>query len=446
MPEEPRGRSRRIHTLTLLAFLWAAFVLYGTTIPFDFSADPQVVSQGWNELRQSAYRLLQLRRPSWSDVISNLALLAPWSALLAARFRLAGRGFWTTAAISIGTAVALSAGVEYLQIYARSRYASVWDVFLNASGAVAGFAVGWTAPVLYRKASPTLGAAIAARPLTVLSITSAACVWFAALAPFDLSLDVGTVRAAVRLARVIPFGPTIGHEAVVDDPLAWGSELVTAVMLGGLFSLALREWRWKGVPRILGACFAACVLSLFMEASQLFAQGRRTDLTSTAMYLAGSLMGAGIVASKPSRPPEAWGGAALTAWGVGALLRSIAPLSFGLPGQAELARALWIPFLAYFRRLDLVSVSDMMLQVLTFAPMGALLAFHRPSLRMRHVAVAGFLVGALFEALQLFNPHRTTDSTDAVLAAMGAAGGFFLWRAGSSRVQRLTRATQNRPA
>ena len=428
--------ARRVHTLTLLALLWGAFVLYGTTIPFDFSTDAGTVAQGWRELKLSAYRLLHLKRPPWSDVVSNLALFAPWSAFLAARARLSGRGLAAAAALAIGSAIVFSAGVELLQIYARSRYASVSDVFLNAAGAVAGFVVGWAGPSLYRRVAPTIAVAAARRPLTALSAVTAGLVWFSSLAPYDVSLDVGTLRQAVRPARVIPFGPTIGRETIFDDPLAWGSEAAAAVLLGGLFSLALREWGWKGWGRALGAAAAACTLSIAIEAFQLFVVGRRSDLSSTVMYLSGALAGAGIVALDPGRQPSRWALPALWAWGVSALLEAMAPLSFGLPSQTELHRALWIPFLGYFRRMDLNAISDLMLQVLTFVPMGALLAVLYPALRLRHAAVAGFLAAASLEALQLFNPHRTTDSTDALLAALGAAGGLLLWVAGSNRAMR----------
>jgi glycopeptide antibiotics resistance protein len=441
----PGGRPRRLHPLTLLAFLWGAFVLYGTTIPFDFSADPATVDQGWRELRSSAHRLVHLLRPSWSDIVSNLLLFFPWSALLAARGRLAGRGLALAALVAIGTGASFSVAVEYLQIYARSRYASVWDVTLNVVGAAAGFVAGWLAPAVYRRVAPRIAAAAASRPLTVLSAAVALLGWFSALAPYELSLDVGSLRHEVRLARVIPFGPTIGHETVITDPLLCGAEVAAALVLGGLFSLALREWGRSGWARILGAGAAVGGLSVFMEACQLFVVGRRTDLTSSALYMAGGLMGAGIVALAPRKTPAQWAGPALAGWAISTLFEYTAPLSFGMPSRAELARALWIPFLGYFRRMDMTAVSDLLLQTLNFVPMGALLAFLKPALKLGHIVAAGFAAGAAFEALQLFNPYRTSDSTDAVLAALGAGVGYVLYVVGSSRIRRAAAQVQARP-
>ena len=441
----PGGRRPRLHPLTWLALLWGAFVLYGTTIPFDFSADPATVDQGWRELRSSAHRLIHLRRPSWSDIVSNLLLLLPWSAILAARSRVAGRRLVPAALLAVGSGALFSVGVEFLQIYARSRYASVWDVSLNVAGAALGFVAGWLAPAVYRGIAPKLAAAAASRPLTVLYLAIAFLGWFSSLAPYELSLDVGSLRQAARLARIIPFGPTIGHETVYTDPLTCVAELVAAVFLGGLLSLALREWGRSGLTRVLGAGVGVCGLSVLIETSQLFVVGRRADLTSTALYLAGGLLGGAIVALAPGRPAARWAGPALAAWAITTLLESMAPLSFGMPSRTELQRALWIPFLGYFRRMDMSAVSDLMLQTLNFVPMGALLAFLKPTLRLGHVAAVGFAAGAAYEALQLFNPYRTSDSTDAVLAALGAGAGYMLYVVGSNRIRRAAASVRSRP-
>ena len=126
--------------------------------------------------------------------------------------------------------------------------------------------------------------------------------WFSALAPYELSLDVGSLRHEVRLARVIPFGPTIGHETVITDPLLCGAEVAAALVLGGLFSLALREWSRSGWARILGAGVAVGGLSVFMEACQLFVVGRRDVMTPprAAKQLQERISGARTVEIGPS--------------------------------------------------------------------------------------------------------------------------------------------------
>ncbi len=73
----------------VLLVLWGLFIVYGTMLPFDFSA-------GGNLIQKRLARLWQypLKGGSWGDVYSNVLLFVPWGLLLAIWRRGEARVTW----------------------------------------------------------------------------------------------------------------------------------------------------------------------------------------------------------------------------------------------------------------------------------------------------------------------------------------------------------------
>jgi VanZ family protein len=121
--------------------LFALFIVYGTTIPFEFSRDPDFVRQKVAELSWNPLTRPDGRRVSIPDSVQNVMLFVPFGMLggLACRRSFASRG--TTVAAVTAAAVALSVAVETLQLLTTNRVSSVSDVATNGVGALAGVLV-----------------------------------------------------------------------------------------------------------------------------------------------------------------------------------------------------------------------------------------------------------------------------------------------------------------
>ena len=86
--------SNRQNLALILLILWGLFILYGTMLPFDFSASSGLVE--WR-LRQLWERPIRGMGGSWGDVYSNVAFFMPWGFLLAiwrGKVAQAGGGRW----------------------------------------------------------------------------------------------------------------------------------------------------------------------------------------------------------------------------------------------------------------------------------------------------------------------------------------------------------------
>ncbi len=70
------ARPFTVNPLTALLVFWGAFIVYGTTIPFDFTLT----------LEDAQNRLSDIRAGVWgvattSDIVTNLLLFFPWGFL-----------------------------------------------------------------------------------------------------------------------------------------------------------------------------------------------------------------------------------------------------------------------------------------------------------------------------------------------------------------------------
>ena len=151
---------RRLHPLTLATMVWGLFVVYGTTLPFDFSGNTDGLGPVWERT------LYELKRgPSLPDVVTNVMLFIPWGALLAARLAVARRGALLAILAGVLSGALLSLAVEPAQLYLPPRSPSPVDLAANSGGALLGALAGWLlAHRLYPRLAPALMRAVATRP------------------------------------------------------------------------------------------------------------------------------------------------------------------------------------------------------------------------------------------------------------------------------------------
>jgi glycopeptide antibiotics resistance protein len=414
---------RRVDLSNVLLVLWTVFIVYGTLIPFVFTTDLGEVVAKVHQLGKTLGRPL-----SRSDVVSNVLLFVPWGSLFFLRQARRGSGFWAALLSSTLGGMALSGLVETGQLFAPSRTSSLVDLVTNTAGSALGALVGWA---IYRRLwptwSPRLTPLVNERPIASCALAATAGLVLAGLSPFDVSINPGDLWAAVKQARPIPFGPALGGTPAQVEPWSWAQEGLSWMLAGGLFAMALREAGKRGVPALATTAALCGGLALMIEVAQLAIAGRVADMTSVIFALIGSAAGAAVVSWSSRRTPRQWVSPALVVWAMDVTLAAWTPLHLVAPGHRSFQAWQLVPFWSYYWRTDVYAVADLLNQVMSFIPLGVLLAVKDPRMPVWRALVFGFGVGLVLEAGQLGLADRTAEITDALSAGAGAVLGALLW-------------------
>jgi VanZ family protein len=396
----------------------AAFVLYGTTIPFSFVFDRQIALEHFARVNLSPLISPDTGfRVSRTDFISNVLLFTPFGAFgvwAGDRQRSAiGRIVWVT---FLG--IALSVCVEALQLFTIDRTSSTADVLANSLGAISGAV---TAVVLRGTERTFLATQRARRVVGARSfyplLIAASLLCAAAWEPFDVTLDVGSVVPKAR--------------TFVRDPWQIGplSDEVLSATQHLLFAAMLVIWLQEiGAKRpVLTAGIVGSGVAIGLEAAQLFIAARMPGLSDAAVGIAGSLCGLAVASAFPKiRRPVAWCAALFVATAIGAAMQQLSP--FVLSNERQPFQ--WLPFFNYyyaFTNSELVSHSAELL--LAYFPLGFGVAL---TIRERHtrtivVLLLALAIAAPVEWAQRFIGGRYPDVTDIALSVAGAWLG--LWAA-----------------
>lgn len=409
---------------TVLLVLCVLFIIYATLIPFTFTTD---INQAWAKL--DCLRGTLHRRVSRSDVVSNVLLFMPFGGMLAVRRVRRGTGLGATLLGAALAGMALSVLVETCQLFAPSRVSSLVDVMTNTSGATLGATAGWFfCRLLWPDSSIRVQSLFNERPLVVCALAVAVGLAFAGLSPFDVSIQLSDLRAALGRARPVPFGPSLGGAPAPFKPGSWVQEGLAAVLTGGLFALSLREIGKHGLALVAATAALGGALALAIELAQVTIRSRDVDMTSVLIALVGSAVGAAVVGLRAQRTARAWVGPALAVWMVVVALGAWTPFRLAAPGSRTLHAWQLLPFWVYYERCDMYAVSDLLNQIMSFIPLGVLLAVQGPPPALRRALVAGLVIGFVLEAGQFGLAERTAEITDVLSAGAGAFLGALLWQ------------------
>lgn len=396
-------------TYALLAAAAAAFVLYGSWVPFDFRAPP-----GNDPVR---YFVDCLRDPdriavhSRSDSIGNVAVAVPLGFFLLAAARVErrrGLGELLAALALWPLAVAVAVLAEFGQVFLPTRYATGADIWCQAVGAALGM-IGWVvagrwltghARAVWDRARPREAAG---------RLLAAYLLWVAAAQALPLDLSASPAEAYRKLRdRVIwvPFGE-FGPGGPSDAGMKF-VKLVGLFLPAGL--LAGRVWATPLRPLALGVLLAGAT-----EAGQLVVQSRTPSATDVVAGTAGVLLGWAA-----SRYGSRW--ALLPAWLAALAVIFWAPFDF-VGGAGSFG---WLPG----RPLEghpLFALEDAVVKLALFAPVGTAAGSSRRG------ALAGGLAALAVEVGQLFLPAHVPGVSDVILGAIGgAAGGWAAARVGAA--------------
>ena len=391
--------------------LYAAFILYGGTIPFHFAGDTTLVAGRWHRLL--AHPLLSPetgRRLSIPDVVQNVLLFVPFGALGVAAAGATLRWTWRRVGLVSLLAFGLSCTVEGLQLFMRDRTASTADVIFNTVGALAGAIAarwGWqlSAAAIRRLQIEGLLGVPEARLLAV----AGGALAVAFLQPFDVTLEVGVVSGHVRAFVQEPWQFTgLRDEGIV-------------VLVASLFAMSLAAYLLALGERAAGRKAAAIgiVIVCALEAFQVVLGSRMPGLWDAAVGSAGICIGTGLWAlSNRIIWPQLWQGLLIAMTIVAAAVQMLSPFE-SAPAYRGFS---WFPFLGYYTRTTFETLSHVIELLLAYFPLGFCLMLGADS-RRRAVVMAlvlTFVICVPIEYLQGWVVGRYPDISDVALSLLGA--------------------------
>lgn len=414
---------RRLGRALLLGY--CLFIVYGSFIPFHFSADPELVRSQLLKAGAQMYPFQGgVENFSIPDVVSNMLLFMPFGALVVAgRAGKAGRVLRSSVAVAWGLGFLFGLAIEAGQVFAPGRTASLLDALSNGLGAAGGGVAGY---LLFGAAPARLGLLVLQllrqRPALVLVAIVALVPAADAFYPFELTLDVSTASENMRQAQWVPFSH--GPHRFLGDLLV--EKVVVFAVLGDLARRSLtRRTAW-----LLTASFAAA-----LEAGKLFFVGRAPNAENFVLSASGALLGILLVPRLANarllreRPLDLLFGLALLLIAYEELTPFHWARSWPLVA-AQAARVEWLPFASYYAADPQSALFDLGKKFFLGAPLGALAAARaeREAAAGRRAAIAwGAGIGAVLETLQLVELSHIPSTTDVLLFAGAAWAGAALF-------------------
>jgi len=403
--------------------LWigtAIFIVYGTTIPFNFVASRADAVANWARVVWNPLISPDTgHRVSIPDFVSNILLFTPFGCFgmwALRRLRSAvGKIVLLTALSAI-----LSAAVEIAQLFTIDRVSSMADVFANtlggAAGAIGGLIVGASAAATIANAAAAgLTDATAFFPFVVATLVLCAGAW----EPFDVTLDVGSVVPKIRL--------------FLNDPVQFGKFTDEGISLLQHLLFAATLIVWLKQVRVRSSLKTAAVIGVIAaigcEAGQLFIAARMPGVWDAAVGVAGVLAGlaAGVDFWRSRRSPNVfrWCVGLFVLTAIGVAMQQLSPFDIT---RTDIRSFQWMPFLNYYAFTTGQTVSHSAELMLSYIPLGFGLALlvQKPSTRRLVVTALALVIAAPVEYLQRFVGGRFPDVTDIGLSVAGAWLGMWI--------------------
>jgi glycopeptide antibiotics resistance protein len=434
--------SVRKNPAILLTLLYLAFILYGTTIPFDLTTASPVLSDNINSIRWMPFQRAPGVRESIPDIASNLLLFIPlglficYAGLSAKRKRTP----WSVFILTLTASAATSAITEAIQILSPSRITSLTDLLTNTIGAACGAVISF---IFYHWARASLAGwcrrEVLRSPAVLLLIVYASLLIIGTLVPLDASLDVDSIKQSLKSARLDPF----------RDPIPWSKVLGVLLWFAGLCYLLCHVLtaQIRRLPNILGILIALVISSLVAlttELAQIFIASR---LTTTLDILAGTvgalyggllfaLFNASALRGESSDHKLLRGGKlfwlALIHYLIYLVNEALHPYTFLYsPQLPRITLSTFLPFSSYYGNTSAMALFDFLCGIARFAPLGYLAQGYRTltgkQSQWKSIAIT-LILGFFLEALQLGIAGRYADISDVIAAGCGGYVGFVVWR------------------
>jgi glycopeptide antibiotics resistance protein len=388
--------------------LSALFIVYATTVPFDFAHRPSIEKVSLIPYFDGG------RFHSIPDTVQNIALFLPFGFFAVIAFQAA---IFPAAVLGLS----LSFFVESLQTMSQSRTPSASDLANNMLGAAVGAAIGrvWIVKLEARFVRAVRELAQRQPGLIIVVLLAIAC-GLSLLAPFIPTLDVGMLRHKVRLLLDHPLGTrevgALGMDAVLFGALAFAA------------TIELRPRASRAEAALVAGPLTAAY-AVMLEIGQLplvhHNPGAREAAANVAGALTGALIAVLVSRNEPSerglgRWSKRWPALVLGFAILLPLLRALAPFHL-LPLDQAFARLegrRFLPFWSLFVHITMSTFTNVFEAAATYIPIGWVLAAR--GLRPGLIFGLALVLAELLEVLQIPIATRTFDVTEGLLAAPGA--------------------------
>lgn len=365
-----------------LLLLIAVLISYGSLYPFHFAADPH-----WRQEAIALFTAPQLHM-SRGDLVGNVLLFAPYGfiAVLVSDANRPPRSPAGRLALLLVLGALLALGLQLAQLWVPSRVAALNDVLAN----LAGMLLGVAAALLARRFAPALArhpighAASTALPHAlvpgVLMLLWLSYQWFPLVPTLDLQNMINAVKPLLR-------APQIDAVRALHTGLAW-------LAFFALWELA--------TPRRMPAPLLAAT-AVFIVGAKLLITGSRISPSN--------VIGLGLaLACLPWRHHRGALPALSIAMFVSLFASGLTP--FAPLGQAQPFH--WVPFFGMLEGSMGMNLLNLIEKGYFYGALIVLISARGGRPMAAALAVAVCL--AMIEAVQMFLPDRTAESTDPILA------------------------------
>lgn len=440
---------KSLHRWLLICLLcYLTFVIYGSLVPLEFVGIS--INDAWLQFTQIRYLTLGIHRRA--DWVANILLFIPLAYLVAAvTFKpnaILHNAFLAFCIVFSG--FILSIGIEFTQLFFPQRTVSINDIIAETMGAILGVAIyAWQGKKCDNFLLRLLKSQGASTKIFYLLVVYCVLYFVYAMLPLDLTLSPAELFRKWRLGFVvlIPFSGYGGNiaeflYAVVVDILLW---LPIAILW-----LLYRPQQSRSAFH-----FKIILTASVVEFCQLFVYSRVTDISDVLCAFIAAILARFILKYLIPQYTQIFQQKDLIVQSTNAgFNRFLFLLTTALLYSLLLLAIFWYPFNFDFDRavIDLNwagmqskvflqslyfdsefgAISSLLRKVLTFFPLGVLLAMARhllprPGLRELFsffVILYFFALACLTEFMQLALPGRVVDFTDIFLYAAGSLLGF----------------------
>jgi len=410
-----------------LWILFTLFIVYGTTIPFDFRV-------GWSGAMDKVAHLPLNplispdtgRRVSIPDEVQNVLLFIPFGAfgVLAGRSRRRS-SLWRLVSVT-GLALALSVSVETLQLFSADRVTSAGDVTTNVTGAILGGVAAIAGRGSFERLMGRLRTAgVTGTETFYPAMVFAILLCVAAWEPFDVTLDVGSFVDKVKMLH----HDVWQYRGLLTDE---GVEVIRY----GLFGVFAASWLEAiGRPRAAVEAATIGVIAAFaLEGCQILIHSRMPALEDAVVHASGALLGVALwTARRRVTSPRLWIAALVVATAIASATQNLSPFTWEVAHQPMR----WFPFLGYYVHTTFDTVSTVIELMLIYFPLGFCLTRTWPdgSKATRWAVLLTLALALPIEWTKGWIVSRYPDVTNVAVSGAGAWLGAWAGQAGERFLQ-----------
>jgi VanZ family protein len=408
------------------AIAYAVAIVYVSLVlgPAGFHFAPLDPDVAWRKLLATPYLINGSdQRPDW---MANLLMLVPLGFVVTGTFWPRGRRLrWLTAGAALCCCLFLVIAIKYLQLFFPPRTVSLNYIEAQSLGSLLGVALFWvSSDRLFSVLQGVAGRG--RRPLMIVCGIYTAALFLFFLFPFDFALSTEDFRErAAELPHMLLSWPGEGRSTTLRV-VAVLVDTAATIPLGLL--LALKSPR-RSLLRIAVAGFA--MMSLVTVLTMLVLSAA-PSLTAVFYRTVGIVIGAAMLMWFEAQDPTRWHYRLVRLVPLMILPYVVAVLYVNdllsphwrtVPEAfAALDKFGLLPFYHHYIVSKAHAAESVAVHVLTFAPIGVMIALRRGSKRANvwTAAILAALFSLAVEVGRWFRPGLQPDFSDAVIAAVAA--------------------------